>query len=279
MQKLNTEALGARFYLNGFPKSGLHLLGQTISPIATMMPPDWLEAPWIGMFQGKSFTEERAPIDQITFGLARTKEGHYLKGHCGFDPDLERYMFYSGIIHLFIYRDFRDVAVSQAYHILSSDNVTRFHPDKHMYKDLGGFDEVLSAVITGLGDYTGVMSRWEHYAPWLGVDWTLSLKFAALRREPMIVSEFIIQHMIDRLSKIMRMGTKVDHDILRKVVISMSEAGKERKKSPTFRKGRVGDWKKVFTPKHVEEFKESDKNNWLLKLGFETKEDWHGRIS
>ena len=275
MQKLNTARLGARFYLNGFPKSGLHLLAQMMSPVATMMPPDWLEAPWVGMFQGKSFTEEMAPIDQVTFGLARTKEGHYMKGHCGYDPDLERYMFYSGIIHLFIYRDFRDVAVSQAFHILSSDNVTRFHPDKYLYKDLGGFDDILSAVINGIDIYPGVMARWEHYAPWLGVDWTLSMKFTVLRNEPVIAAEFIIQHMVDRLTRILRMGTKIDHEILKLVVVSMSQAGKFRTKSPTFRKGNVGDWKEHFTEKHVEEFKESDVNNWLLKLGFEMEEDWH----
>lgn len=275
MTRLDTRELAARFYLNGFPKSGLHLLAQMMYPIAHQMPPDWLEAPWVGMFQKQSFTDERAPINQITFGLARIQEGRYMKGHCGWDKALEDYLYYSGIIHIFIYRDLRDVAVSQTYHILNADNKKLFHPDKELFTNLGDFDEILSAVIQGIDIYPGVVDRWEPYAGWLNVDWTLSMKFSVIRNEPITVSKIIIQHMISRLTKILRMGAKIEEEKLKGVVVAMSQAGKMRSRSPTFRKGKVGSWKEHFTEVHVEQFKETDKANWLLKLGFEKELDWH----
>ncbi len=273
MQPLNSATLGARFYLNGFPKSGLHLLAGMMYPIAHQMPRDWM-SPWVSMFQRQSFTEERAPIDRISFGLARIHEGYYMKGHCGYDDALERYMYYAGLIHLFVYRDFRDVAVSQAYHIADADNEWMFHPAKAMYQDLGGFDEILSAVIQGIDIYPGVMQRWEHYAPWLDVDWTLGMKFSVLRNKPTLAAHFIIEHMLARLTKILRVGVSKDEKVLKYTAVAMAQSGKQRKISPTFRKGKVGDWKKHFTPAHVDQFKESDKNNWLVRLGF-ANEDWN----
>ena len=274
MTRLDTRELAARFYLNGFPKSGLHLLAQMMNPIAHQMPKDWLDTPWVGMFQKQSFTDERAPINQITFGLARIWEGCYMKGHCGWDQVLEDYIYYSGIVHIFIYRDLRDVAVSQTYHILNADNKKLFHPDQKLFHALGDFDDILSAVIQGVDIYPGIIHRWEQYAGWLDVDWTLSIKFSVIRDQPIIVSEIIVAHMISRLTKILRMGTKIEEEKLKRVIVTMSQAGKMRSQSPTFRKGKVGSWKEHFTKKHIEQFKETDKANWLLKLGFVQELDW-----
>lgn len=273
--RLDTRQLGARFYVNGFPKSGLHLLAQMMYPIAYQMPKDWLEAPWVGMFQKQSFSDERAPTNQITFGLARIADGYYMKGHCGYDKILEEYINYAGLIHLFIYRDLRDVAVSQAYHILNADGITLMHPNQKMYMDLGGFDEILSAVIQGIDIYPGVVHRWEQYAGWLDVDWTLCIKYSVIRNKPAIVSRVIIDHTVSRLTKILRVGAKLDEEKIKRVVVAMSQSGKMRSQSPTFRKGQVGSWKEHFTDKHVEQFKETDQANWLLKLGFEKELDWH----
>ncbi len=275
MTRLDTRELAARFYLNGFPKSGLHLLAQMMYPIAYQMPKDWLDTPWVGMFQKQSFTDERAPINQITFGLARIYEGRYMKGHCGWDQVIEDYIYYAGIIHIFIYRDLRDVAVSQTYHILNADGKKTFHPDQELFLELGGFDEILSAVIQGIDIYPGVIHRWEQYAGWLDVDWTLSIKFSTIRNQPIIVSKIIVAHMISRMTKILRMGVQVEEEKLKRVIVAMSQAGKMRSQSPTFRKGVVGSWKEHFTEKHVEQFKETDKANWLHKLGFEKELDWY----
>jgi hypothetical protein len=44
--------------------------------------------------------------------------------------------------------------------------------------------------------------------------------------------------------------------------------------SPTFRKGQPGEWQHSFTNEHKDLFKEIDKDNWLIRLGYETSQDW-----
>lgn len=271
---LDTAGLAMRFYINGFPKAGLHLLANMLTPIADQMPNDWLKAPWVGMYQGQSFTTNPVPFEQTTFGIARTREGYFMKGHCGYSNDINVYLYLLGIIHIFVFRDLRDVAVSQAFHILSADNKRLYHPNKEIYQKLGGFDEILSAVIIGLEEYAGVMERWELYAGWLDQDWVLSMPFEQMRRRPVMASQKILTHTMGRMVKILRMDVKTDKSKVFKISQAMARAGNQRKRSPTYRKGRVGDWKKHFKPQHVEQFKETDKNNWLIKLGYADDEDW-----
>jgi hypothetical protein len=44
-------------------------------------------------------------------------------------------------------------------------------------------------------------------------------------------------------------------------------------KSPTFRSGKTGEWKKHFTDEHKKIFKDVA-GDLLIKLGFETDKDW-----
>ena len=273
LRKINSADIGAKFYLNGFPKAGLHLLTQMVKPIAKEMPKDQFDTPWVGMFQGSSYRIDRTPLGQITFGVGRTREGHYMKGHCGYDMDVDAFLNFLGIMHIFVYRDLRDVAVSQAFHIMAADNKRLFHPDPGLYRKLGSFDKVLSAVIEGIDVYPGVMERWTFYATWLEVDWVLSLSFEKMRYHPEESATEILQYMILRLASIRSSEAVVDLEVVKYTVDLMVKSAKRTHHSPTFRKGEACNWRHHFTPEHVEKFKETDPG-WLVELRYEKDDNW-----
>jgi hypothetical protein len=134
-----------KYYLNGCPKSGLHLLDALVQPL-TLNP----DADWAGTYTGNSWTLERAPVERITNALCYLPDNCRIKGHACFDEDLDLYLYLSGVAHIFIFRDLRDVAVSQAHHIMSDDDKLLRHPGKDEYRALGDFEDVLGAVWHGL---------------------------------------------------------------------------------------------------------------------------------
>ncbi len=273
MNKINSADLGAKFYLNGFPKAGLHLLAQLIKPIAIEMPRDQFDAPWVGTFQGSSYVTDLVPIGQTTFGIGRTREGYFTKGHSSYDPDLDSFMNFLGIMHIFVYRDLRDVAVSQAFHILQADSKRLLHPEPELYKNLGGFNEVLSAVIEGIDVYPGVMERWDLYAPWLAPEWVLKLPFERMINHTRDSAIVILQYMILRMASIQDSEAVADTEMLEHTLELMVRAAGRTHHSPTFRQGKVGSWREHFTEEHVDQFKKTD-SGWLVQLRYEKDDNW-----
>lgn len=272
------QVFQAKWIVNGFPKSGTHLLVQLLAPIAPYQPgtdEGLFKRPWSGTFLDNSWTNRWAPIEQTCFKLGRIEHGHMLKAHLGYMPELDRWLYLLGAIHIFIYRDLRDVAVSQAYHIINSSQATLVHPEPERYTALGDFDEVLAAVISGIGPFPGVISRWQHYAGWLTAHWVMSVKFESVRTEPKEWAKRVFRYAMQRSATIW--GRKVSFDLHGVDVLTtvMAKATEDRQKSPTFRKGNVGDWCEEFKGRHIDLWRKYDTEHWLTRLDYE-EEAWYG---
>jgi hypothetical protein len=138
-----------------------------------------------------------------------------------------------------------------------------------------GFEGVISAVINGLGPFTGVMDRWEFYAPWLQDDNTLCIRYEDALVEPEETARQVLEFGMNRVvPRIPFENPMVNHEIFQNVVKDMAELSKKRELSPTYRKAETGGWREVFTDKHIEEFKRTDKHNWLVRLGYEKDANW-----
>ena len=268
--------LAPKWLLNGFPKAGLHLCELMMQPLAKRMPAGQMHAaPFVGTFAGHSFTTEWTNTELFLYHVARLKPGHMFYSHIGHQDPIEAFLYYLGVALIFCVRDFRDVAVSQAFHV-TSENDGLAHADKELYRNLGSFDEVLKAVIVGINEYAGVMDRWALYAPWVEADWIYLFRFERAIREPEVVAAEMLEYGILRSAKIFGFEMRGEgrgpsfHD----VVHTMAETSAQRERSLTFRKGNVGDWRAHFTDEHKRLFKESDKDGWLVRLGYETSADW-----
>ncbi len=59
----------------------------------------------------------------------------------------------------------------------------------------------------------------------------------------------------------------------RETILAALETSINPKKSPTFRSGKTGEWKKHFTDEHKALFKEVA-GDLLIKLGYEKDREW-----
>lgn len=272
-----SRVLAPRWVLNGFPKSGLHYLAGLLRPVASPMPPGQLhEDAWIGTFAGQSWTTQWTSTPLLCYRIARTQHSHYLKGHIGHTLDIEQFMWLAGVAHVFIYRDLRDVAVSQAYHVLSDSDVL-MHPNKQAFKALHekhGMPRVLQAVLEGYGEWPGLFERWSLYAGWLQVPWVYKLRYEDLRNSPARVAGELLRYGVERVAAVI--GYVVDDvgPMFDEARTAMALASSDTTVSATFRRGVSGEWREVFTPKTVALFKRLDTANWLTTLGYEQDNDW-----
>ena len=274
---VTADVVRPRYVLCGLPKSGLHLLVGMVQAICEPMPGHLLHpgGSWWGTFDDHSFSSRWGSIERQLRIVSYLQPGKFFKGHVGYRDEIERFLYYFGASFVFIYRDPRDVAVSQAHHARSTDG-ERFKHSAHAAYQAMTFDDALAAVITGMGPYTGVMERWELYAPWLDVEWVQSIKFehAVSLTNRAETAQLVLEYGIDRTVHQFGVELKVDQAKHAEAIAAMTEASQNTDASATFRKGTSGQWREVFTEEHKRLFKASDRNGWLVKLGYETSEDW-----
>jgi hypothetical protein len=255
-----------QIFIVSFPKCGTHLVEQLISPLAYPMPAD---KPWAGTFNSHSWTTQWIPLKKTLRRIGYIRDGTYAKGHLGYKPEIENFLFGIGAAVIFVYRDPRDVAVSLTHHILNDG----MHGANEWYKDLG-FDGALLAVIQGLGIFAGVMERWEYYAPWLDAEWVYSVKFEDLIADRVEQSKTILRYIVGHSANVRGFTATLEEEQLDEWSAKMVENSNQTDKSPTFRVGKSGGWKEAFKDAHIVAFQHSDKNDWLVKLGYEEDSKW-----
>lgn len=299
-----------RVFINGFPKSGTHLAEQMIKTIA---PPMRAPKPWAGSFAGNSWTETWIEDHKLFRQLGWLNDGAYAKGHLGHTYCIEMFLWGCGATVLFIYRDPRDVAVSQVHHTLYKGQ----HPEREPFWAAFGpdrdFKAVLSMIIAGhQGEvrnnatmepnyYSGTIARWRHYAPWLVVPWVMNLRFEDMIHQRENVAESIVKTCVGRAALHRGYVASIPSEQLDKSVERMVKATYETNKSPTFRKGTDGQWREWFDddikalwkahdpprplPENVVEVarrynqhdilaQADEPKSWLVRLGYEQSEDW-----
>lgn len=267
---VQAEVLKPRIYTNTFPKSGTHLANLISMHLAHRQEPKH----WLGSFRGNSWTTTWVSSRQILGVIRGQPEGTWYQGHLGYKPEFEEAFREMNVCVLFIYRDLRDVAVSQTYHIENPDDEASCHPNKALYREMPSHEDRLLAVVNGVSDFPGVIERWELYAPWLDVPWVLPIRFEDMRQRPEWVADKAVNYILARTSKESSALTMFfAESVTRSIERARKNLGKTEY-SVSFRKGNTGDWRDEFTPEIKEAFKRTDTNNWLVKLGYENDKEW-----
>lgn len=226
----------------------------------------WGESGWYGT---NAWTTKRHNLKKIGPSLASIRPGEYMKGHAGYLKAMEALFIGLGIGVVFIYRDIRDVIVSQAYHV-TSDNKALRHPNKALYKQMGSFEDVLCAVIAGAGEFPGIFERWETYEPWLESPWVLPIKFEQMLRYPKASAERFLQYALDVAESDMEI-VMVDPGLRGMITDNMVDL--MQMGSVTKRKGEARGWQEEFTPRVIECFEEHN-DDWLIRNGYEKDKEW-----
>ncbi|HXF84727.1 MAG TPA: hypothetical protein VNK49_05000 [Anaerolineales bacterium] len=247
---------------NSKPKSGSHLLLQILNGFTRIMPYAYVEAEPV-----RTITKEgrRRSQKEILDELKRIPRGVIGWGYVEATPENASFLTSAGRVNYFIYRDPRDVLVSQ---VFFATDMHEEHGMHNYYNSLPDFGERLKVAITGIdrdGLYmVSVKQRYESVFQWLATPGVMCIRF-----------EDLIHHreatLLAMLAEVEKTGYKIPAP--RDKALAVLVESIQPRKSHTFRSGKTGGWREHFTEEHKKLFKEVA-GDLLVRLGYEKSNDW-----
>ncbi len=245
-----------------FPKSGTHLLDQILLGFANVAPYAKRVHSFYAEYEGESGVK-RAP-DQALHWLDSLCPRDVASAHLFARPDAVVRVTSPKFIPYFIFRDPRDVVVSHVFYVTEME---AHHVHHVYYQSLPDFDARLKVSILGRPDadveFPNIAERFAPYMGWLDQPEVLTIHFEDLIQDRVQTLNRIIDHFLAR----------VPLHASRQLILDSLESSINPTKSPTFRSGKTGEWKKHFTEEHKNIFKDVA-GDLLIKLGFERNLDW-----
>jgi sulfotransferase 6B1 len=245
-----------------FPKSGTHLLDQILLGFAKVAPFAKRLHSFYAEYEGES-GRKRTP-EQALAWLDSLRPLDVASAHLFARPELVSRVTSSGFVPYFIFRDPRDVVVSHVFYV--TDMEAR-HIHHEYYASLPDFDSRLKVSILGRPDvdieFPDIARRFAPYLGWLDYPEVLAIHFEDLIHDRPGTLNRIMGHLLVR----------VPLAAPREQVLEALESSINPGKSPTFRSGKTGEWKKYFKTEHKRIFKDVA-GELLIKLGYESNNDW-----
>jgi len=247
---------------NAKPKSGSHLLLQILNGFTKIMPYTYTAAEPIRTIQKEG---GRRPVDEVAANLANIKPNIIGWGYVETSPENLAVLCQPGRVNYFIYRDPRDMLVSQVF--FATDMHTG-HGMHAYYQSLPDFDARLKVAITGINQdglkMVSVRQRYEGVFEWLDQPRVMCIRFEDLinNRDKTLLA------MLDEVEK-----TGYEISTPREKALETLIEAINPKKSHTFRSGKTGGWKNHFSKENKELFTEVS-GDLLIKLGYEETNDW-----
>lgn len=245
-----------------FPKSGTHLLDQILLGFSKVAPFAKRVHSFYAEYEGETGVK-RAP-EQALAWLDSLRPLDVASAHLFARPEAVSRVTSSGFVPYFIFRDPRDVVVSHVFYV--TDMEAR-HVHHEYYKSLPDFDARLKVSILGRSEldieFPNIADRFAPYLGWLDHPEVLTIHFEDLIHARAAALTRIANHLLVRAPL----------PAPRERILDALESSINPTKSPTFRSGKTGEWKKHFTETHKRIFKEVA-GNLLVKLGYEKDSDW-----
>ena len=247
---------------NSKPKSGSHLLLQVLAGLCQVAPYKYVEREPI-----RTITKDgrRKTEDEIRKELKRIPRGVIGWGYVDASPGNVAFLCQPTRVNYFIYRDPRDLLISQ---VFFATDMYEEHEMHGYYNSLPDFGERLKIAITGIdrdGLYmASVTQRYEGVFKWLEQKNMLCIRFEDLINN----RDATLEAMLDEVEKT---GHKIPAP--RQRALSILVQAIQPNKSHTFRSGKTGAWKEHFKEEHKKLFKDVAED-LLVELGYEKNNDW-----
>ena len=245
-----------------FPKSGTHLLDQILLGFSSVAPYARRLHSFYAEYEGES-GHKRAP-EQALRWLDSLRPGDVASAHLFARPEAMKRVCSSAFLPYFIFRDPRDVVVSHVFYV--TDMEAR-HVHHAYYQSLPDFNARLKVSILGRQDtdieFPNIADRFAPYLEWLDHDEVLSIHFEDLINDRLAALNRIIDHFLPR----------VPLQAQRQEILDSLEGSINPQRSPTFRSGKTGEWRKYFTEEQKKVFKDVAVD-LLVRLGYEQSNDW-----
>lgn len=247
---------------NSKPKSGSHLLLQILNGFTQIMPYAYTVAEPVRTIRPDG---GRRTVSEVADDL-RDQPRHAISwGYVEASTENVAVLCQPDRVNYFIYRDPRDMLVSQ---VFFATDMHEGHGMHAYYKSLPDFDARLKVAISGIDrDGLKMVSVCERYTgvfEWLAQEQVLCIRFEDLRNN----RDETLLAMLDQVEKT---GYKIPtpRDKALKILIEAINP----KKSHTFRSGKTGGWVDHFSEENKALFKEVS-GDLLERLGYEENNDW-----
>lgn len=245
-----------------FPKSGTHLLDQILLGFSNVAPYAKRLHSFYAEYEGESGKKREA--QQALTWLDSLQPNDVASAHLFARADVIKKVCSSKFIPYFIFRDPRDVVVSHVFYVTDMESK---HVHHAYYQSLPDFDSRLKVSILGRPDsnieFSNIADRFAPYLDWLNHKEVLSIHFEDLIHQRTQTLTHIMNHLLD----------KVPLHTSPNLILDSLESAINPTKSPTFRSGKTGDWKKHFTDEHKDIFKKVA-GDLLVRLGYEKDNNW-----
>ena len=248
--------------VNAIPKSGSHLLTQVVDGLFAISPLVDTGMPPVNRSSGNV---KYATDDEVQARIRQLQAGDFAYAYLNANEHYLPLLSEDPYAVLFIYRDPRDVVVSQ---VKYATQVNERHHMRAYYQTLDSEEDCINAAIRGVDDevykISSILKRYENYLGWLDCSTALPVKFEDLILDREVAFEKILTFL-------------KGHGLVLNVsdgeaVAAMHEAV-QPEKSGTFRKGKPGGWKETFTVENKDVFKEVT-GDLLMRLGYEESMEW-----
>lgn len=247
---------------NSKPKSGSHLLLQLLNGFTRIMPYKYVQAEPVRTIEKRG---RRKSAEEVLRELKRIPRGVIGWGYVEAVPENVAFLCQPHRVNYFVYRDPRDMLVSQ---VFFATDMHEEHGMHNFYKSLPDFGERLKVAITGIdrdGLYmVNVRQRYAAVFEWLEQPQVMCIRFEDLIHN----QKSTLEAMLDEVE-----STGYQIPTGREKALSALAKAIQPKKSHTFRSGKTGGWRKHFTEEHKNLFKDIA-GDLLVKLGYEKNNDW-----
>jgi len=247
---------------NSKPKSGSHLLLQILAGFTQIMPYKYVEADPVRTI---AKTGGRRDPQAILSELKQIPHGVIGWGYVEASPENLSFLCQPGRVNYFIYRDPRDMLVSQVFY---ATDMQEEHAMHSYYASLSDFGSRLKVAITGIdqdGLYmVSVRQRYEGVFRWLEQPQIMSLRYEDLIN----LRDATLNLMLDQVEKT---GYRIPTP--REQALAVLIEAIQPEKSHTFRSGKTDGWRQYFTDAHKKLFKDVA-GDLLVRLGYEKDNDW-----
>ncbi len=245
-----------------FPKSGTHLLDQILLGFSRVAPFSRRLHSFYAEYEGESGRKRDA--EQAVCWLESLRPCDIASAHLFARPEVVSRVTTSAFVPYFIFRDPRDVVVSHVFYVAEMEPD---HVHHAYYSSLPDFDARLKVSILGRPgldiEFPDIAGRFAPYLGWLAQPSVMKIHFEDLIHDRIGTLNGIIDHFLARVP------LQADRALL----LDSLERSINPSKSPTFRSGKTGEWKKYFTDEHKKTFKDVA-GDLLIRLGYEANNDW-----
>lgn len=160
---------------NSVPKSGTHLLSQILNV---------LDVNGYGSFLASSPSRQcrERSMQSTVDSISKIVPGELVSAHLYYDSIYRDMLNGLGVKHFFIYRDPRDIVVSEAYYLRY---MNRFHRLHKVFRQASSDKQAILLAIKGLEpgekvEYGNIASRYERYIDWISCSNVLSVRYEDL---------------------------------------------------------------------------------------------------